>query len=44
VVELPWEAEESTVEALYRDGMLEIRLKVPRPTGTRRIEVREKAR
>lgn len=44
VVELPWEAEESTVEALYRDGMLEIRLKVPRPSNSQRIQVREKAR
>jgi len=44
VVELPWEAEESTIEALYRDGMLEIQLKVPRPIVTQRIRVREKAR
>ncbi len=26
-VELPWEADRSKVEALYRDGMLEIRIK-----------------
>ena len=44
VVELPWEAEESTIEALYRDGMLEIRLRVPRPRGSQRIDVRERAR
>jgi HSP20 family protein len=30
VVELPWEADADKVEALYRDGMLEIRL-VPAP-------------
>jgi HSP20 family protein len=40
VVELPWEAEESTIEALYRDGMLEILLKVPRPSVSQRIPVR----
>jgi HSP20 family protein len=44
VVELPWEAEESTVEAVYRDGMLEIRLRIPRTAGNQRIEVREKSR
>ncbi len=27
VIELPWEADESKVEALYRDGMLEVRLR-----------------
>jgi HSP20 family protein len=26
-IELPWEAEENTVEARYRNGMLEIHLK-----------------
>ncbi len=41
VVELPWEADPSQVEALYRDGMLEVRLK-PAPTPARaQIEVEE---
>jgi HSP20 family protein len=44
VVELPWEAEDSSVEALYRDGMLEIRLRVPRAAGSQRVAVREKSR
>ena len=41
VVELPWEAEEASVSATYRDGMLEIRLRAvpaPRPTD---VPVRE---
>ena len=34
-VELPWEADESSVEAHYRDGMLEIRLAaIPAQAGT----------
>ena len=43
VVELPWEAEEASVSATYRDGMLEIRLRAvpaPRPTD---VPVRENA-
>jgi HSP20 family protein len=43
VVELPWEADEHSVQALYRDGMLEIRLKAPKQAPTR-VEIREKAR
>lgn len=42
-VELPWEAEEESVAATYRDGMLEIRLQAastPRPTD---VPVREEA-
>jgi HSP20 family protein len=34
-IELPWEADESTIEAHYRHGMLEVHLKpvpAPRPT------------
>jgi HSP20 family protein len=41
VIELPWEADESSVTATYRDGMLEIRLNAvpaPRPTD---VPVRE---
>jgi HSP20 family protein len=35
MIELPWEADESTVEARYRNGMLEIHLKpVPTPAPT----------
>jgi HSP20 family protein len=26
VIELPWEADEKSIEAIYRDGMLEIRI------------------
>lgn len=34
-IELPWEADESTVEARYRNGMLEIHLKpVAAPSST----------
>jgi HSP20 family protein len=34
-IELPWEADENTVEARYRNGMLEIHLKpVPEPAPT----------
>jgi HSP20 family molecular chaperone IbpA len=43
VVELPWEADERSVAATYRDGMLEIRLQalpVPEPTD---VPVRERA-
>ena len=41
MIELPWEADESSVTATYRDGMLEIRLNAvpaPRPTD---VPVRE---
>ncbi len=41
VVELPWEADESKVEAVYREGMLEIRLqRAPRPARTE-IDIEE---
>ena len=39
VVELPWEADADRVEALYRDGMLEIRLVRTPAERTRRIDV-----
>jgi len=35
MVELPWEADEKSVTATYRDGMLEIRLEaIPAPRST----------
>jgi HSP20 family molecular chaperone IbpA len=43
VIELPWEADDRSVAATYRDGMLEIRLQalpVPAPTD---VPVRERA-
>ncbi len=43
VVELPWNADEASVSATYRDGMLEIRLQaVPAPRPTE-VPVRESA-
>ena len=41
VVELPWEAEADRVDAVYRDGMLEIHL-VPVPTARRQIPVEQR--
>ena len=42
-VELPWEADEKSIAATYRDGMLEIRLDaVPAPRATD-VPVREEA-
>lgn len=41
VVELPWAADEDRVEAVYRDGMLEVRLhRAPEPER-REIEIEE---
>ena len=41
VVELPWPADENRIEALYREGMLEVRLKrAPEPERTE-IEIEE---
>ena len=35
MVELPWEADEKSVTATYRDGMLEMRLEaIPAPLST----------
>ena len=43
VIELPWEADERSVAATYRDGMLEIRLQaLPIPEATD-VPVRERA-
>jgi HSP20 family protein len=44
VIELPWEADEASVTATYRDGMLEIHLQpspAPRPTD---VPIRESTR
>jgi HSP20 family protein len=39
VVELPWEADSEKVEALYRDGMLEIRLVPAQAAPRQQIEI-----
>ena len=41
VVELPWEADETRVEAVYRDGMLEVRLKRAPEPERKEIEIEE---
>ena len=41
VVELPWEADAGKVEALYRDGLLEVRLKRAPAPARREIEIEE---
>ena len=41
LVELPWEADASRVDALYRDGMLEVRLKRAPAPQRKEIEVEE---
>jgi len=41
VVELPWEADGESVNASYRDGMLEIRLKASPAPGATDVPVRE---
>jgi HSP20 family molecular chaperone IbpA len=43
VVELPWEADERSVAATYRDGMLEIRLQALPVAGPTDVPVRERA-
>jgi HSP20 family protein len=43
VIELPWDADEASVSAIYRDGMLEIKLHaVPAPKPTD-VPVRERS-
>jgi HSP20 family protein len=39
VIELPWEADPAQVEAVYRDGMLEIRLRVAAGARTHDVPV-----
>ena len=41
-IELPWEAEEEGIEAVFRDGMLEIRIRAARSFPTE-VTVRERA-
>ena len=41
VVELPWEADPDRVEATYRDGMLEVRLRRAPAPERAEIEVAE---
>ena len=43
VVELPWDADEPSVAATYRDGMLEIRLKAVEAARPTDVPVRETA-
>jgi len=38
-IELPWDAEPDKVEAVYRDGLLEVRLKRTRASVRREIEI-----
>lgn len=40
LIELPWEADAKQVEALYRDGMLEIRLRIAETARTTDVPVR----
>ena len=42
-VELPWDADEASVSATYRDGMLEIRLRPVPTTRATDVPVREDA-
>ncbi len=41
-IELPWEADESTVEARYRNGMLEIHLKPVRTPSSTDVTIEQK--
>ena len=43
VIELPWEADERRVQALYRDGMLEIRVHAAMPVRRTAVTVRGRA-
>jgi HSP20 family molecular chaperone IbpA len=42
-VELPWEAEEMGIEAVFREGMLEIRIRAADPARPRDVPVQERA-
>jgi HSP20 family protein len=42
-VELPWEAEKMGVEAVFRDGMLEIRIRAADPSRPTDVPVQERA-
>lgn len=41
VVELPWDADAQRVEAVYRDGLLEVRLRRAPAAARREVEVEE---
>jgi HSP20 family protein len=41
VIELPWDADPTKVQAYYRDGMLEIELKAAPTAARREIEIEE---
>ncbi len=42
-IELPWEAEQKSIEAVYRDGMLEIRLCAAAPAPPADVPIKESA-
>ena len=44
VVELPWDADEKSIEASFKDGMLSIRLRRAPAPATRDIEIEEPGR
>jgi len=43
VIELPWEADEKGIEAVYRDGMLEIRIRAIAKTGPKDVPIQGSA-
>jgi len=43
VIELPWEADEKGVEAIYRDGMLEVCIKAAARSQTTDVPIRRSA-
>ena len=43
VIELPWDADDQTIEARYRDGLLEIQVK-PVAASRRTIPIEERSR
>jgi HSP20 family molecular chaperone IbpA len=43
VIELPWEADEKGIEAVYRDGMLEIRIQALAPAGPKDVPIQGSA-
>jgi HSP20 family protein len=42
LVELPWEADPDRIEALYRDGMLEIRVAAAAPARRTQVPIEER--
>jgi HSP20 family protein len=43
VIELPWEAEEKSIEAEYRDGLLEIRIRAAAPATPTDVPIEERS-